>query len=191
MRVVGGVLGGVRAEYLTVKALPFSANAEGVISPVAAPGWNPANRGRPGWSVIRVSDQRRLEIAAWRAPTSCAPARANLVEPKLASGSVRHPCPATQAEGASAIHSAELRSSLGARISFLADLPEVAFEILISTMWPLTATLARILSPGCMASASRREGAGTSSNQTLVFIAPEALQSASVPTCSSAFERTL
>lgn len=57
-----------------------------------------------------------------------------------------------------------------------------------ATVWPTTVTLALSSSPGLTLIRMVCEGAGTSSNQTLETTFPCALQSTSLPICSSALE---
>src|SRR5581483_3037761 len=111
-----------------------------------------------------------------------------MTDPKLASGSAWQLYWLMHSEGASRIHSAELTSIAEVwrvlrKLRWLVRLSSST-----TTFDPVTVTLACIASPGCTASEIVLEGAGTNSYQALETTLPAALQSSSVPICSSASE---
>src|ERR1700722_1054701 len=118
------------------------------------------NRRPLGSSVIRVSFHDLLETVPVRCWLSCAPAAVNAAEPKSASGSVRHELALMHSDGASVIHSAELMSIGDARTTFVTDRCLVRSDRTSTTLWPVTVTLADIVSPSETGRASGFEGAG-------------------------------
>jgi hypothetical protein len=111
--------------------------------------------------------------------------------PKFASDRTRQFPEEVQTEGASWIHSADERSGLAAVSSFVKTVCRVRFLSWISTEDPFTFTDAVIVFPGATLSLTLIEGAGTSSYQAWYVAFPVRLQSADVPTCSSACEPAL
>jgi hypothetical protein len=131
------------------------------------------------------ADQAGSEIApVW--PAAVALALTNVTVPKFARGSGTQKPLRVQAEGASAIHSADETSGDFMVSFFVKTLSRVKLRIWTVTLRPETATLATMESPGLIASLIVTGAAGTSSYQTKYEACPTTEQSASVPTCSSA-----
>jgi hypothetical protein len=126
---------------------------------------------------------------------SCVPIVAvafeNATWPKSASGRISHASLPAHAEGASTIHSAEEASISARRLVVWKRPPVVRSRIRSVTSWPATVTEASIRSPGRTRIFRLTGAAGSSSYQLRYRAAPARVQSASVPTCSSACECSL
>lgn len=112
-------------------------------------------------------------------------ARRKRTVPKSASGRIVQLAP-TQSEGASAIHSAEVTSSVRSGTRREKRVPRVRSDSVIATCARRTATRAVIRSPGTTLSGIACAAAGTSSYQALDVSLPSRRQSSSVPICSRA-----
>src|SRR5580658_588875 len=118
-------------------------------------------------------------------------AESNGTDPKSASGSAWQAYWPRHSDGASTIHSAELTSIDGA-FSVLWKRRWLVSSLSVNiTVCPVTVTVACMTSPGFTRRAMVLDGAGTSSNHALETTLPAALQSTSVPVCSSASEVSL
>jgi len=104
----------------------------------------------------------------------------------LVSGSGRHRPVRSQAEGASAIHSAADTSGAAIRSFFVNSVCLVMLRNRIETVLPVTVTLAEIVSPARIFNLMGTGAAGTSSYHAPWRATFDALQFASVPICSSA-----
>ena len=122
---------------------------------------------------VPAADRGRERVRSWPCRSRPAP------------GAGRTRCPRT-ADGASTIQSAEVMSIGETRTVRLKVVPRVRSLRVRVTRWPLTITLAFMTSPGSTRIRMLRDGAGTSSFQALDTTFPGALQSTSVPICSSA-----
>jgi hypothetical protein len=87
-------------------------------------------------------------------------ARVNVTVPKFASGTIVHRPPEVHADGASAIHSAELRSGAATCSAFVKLVLRVRFLIWTSTVVPLTFTDVVIWSPALTFSGTSTADAG-------------------------------
>ncbi len=124
-------------------------------------------------------------------PTVWARARAKLAVPKSASASGWQNDVPSHCDGASTIQSAEVTSigeACTVRVNVVRRVRSLRVRV---TRWPSMITLAFMTSPGSTRIRMLRDGAGTSSFQALDTTLPRALQSTSVPICSSALEFTL
>src|SRR5205807_2586867 len=134
-------------------AVPPESRADGVATPIAGPELVlTMNLRLAGRRLILVVCQAGFAIAPVRPETVCADAEVNVADPKLASGSVWQLLALTHSEGASAIHSAEVRSSAEARSVFWNPCPLVTSLSVSVTDRPLTLTAACMTSPGRTAS---------------------------------------
>jgi len=111
--------------------------------------------------------------------------------PKFVRVTVRQRPYPSHADGASAIHSAEVTSGEGMESVFVNDVLRVRFLIVSVTFVPPTMTDAQSLLPGVTLSLTGTDAAGTSSYHTEYEALPYASQSVSVPICSSVFEAEL
>jgi hypothetical protein len=114
----------------------------------------------------------------------------NDVVPKFDSSVCMHRAAAaevpTQIDGASTIHSADVMSTAEALTVLEDEVPRVVLERRSRTRLPCTVTRAETVSPGCTVRCADEATAGTISNHDEYFGCPDAEQSDSVPTCSSA-----
>src|SRR4051794_23283752 len=185
------------AAQSTENAEPLPSSVEGVAAAVAALPVSvplmPEPRSPPpkpfealGESCIAVADQAESEIGpVW--PSAVAGASLNAIFPKSASGSVwQLSSEPWQAEGASAIHSADEVSGLSISSVLLKLLPVVLLVISIETWLPSTPTVVETVSPGLTSRSVVTGASGTSSYQ-VVYSGEPLLQSTSVPACSSAW----
>src|SRR4051794_27101150 len=105
---------------------------------------------------------------------------------KAASGVVAQSPAFVHSDGASTIHSAERVSTAAARSTLVNAVPRVRFLMDNVTVCPATAALACSSSPGRIVMRALCEMSGTTSYHAEYVAWPGALQSASVPICSSA-----
>ena len=125
-------------------------------------------------------------VPAW--PSPVAAACKNVTEPKFVRGRVRQRPDLPQTDGASAIHSAEERSGSASTVRCVKRVCRVRFVIWRMTSVPRTSTAPVIVSPGATFRRIVTGGAGTISYQSEYSGVPPAVQSDSLPTCSSAWE---
>src|ERR1700727_931236 len=137
-------------------------------------------------SVISVVLHRELEIEPVLPVVLNARAAVNVAEPKFASGSTRQNDDPRHSDGASTIQSADETSTLGTVTVRVNDLSRGRSCSETGTVLAMTFTAALLVSPGLTFIRIVCDGAGTSSYQTLATILPCALQSVSLPICSSA-----
>ena len=123
-------------------------------------------------------------------PPAVAEPVANATVPKFASGLMVHPfgLNGLHIDGASAIHSADVRSGSAIVVCVTALSPVVRSWSWSVIAGPSALTSAEIASPGDIRRSSLIAGAGTSSCHAEWIAAPPPMQSADVPTCSSAFQ---
>src|SRR5262249_36019267 len=106
----------------------------------------------------------------------------------LASGRTLQRPELVHVDGASATHSAEVRSG-AAIVSFLfTTVRRVRFRMRMRTVLPVIVTAAEIRSPGAIAIFRKTGGAGRISYQASYFGVPADVQLDSVPICSSDVE---
>src|SRR5262249_41755183 len=107
------------------------------------------------------------------------------IDPKFASGRTRQRPELVHVDGASATHSAEVRSG-AAIVSFLfTTVCRVRFRMRMRTVLPVIVTAAEIRSPGAIAIFRKTGAAGKTSYQASSFAVPADVQLDSVPICSS------
>jgi hypothetical protein len=175
------------ASQETANELPSFDRSSGAVVPAAlGPGDEVASASGRGTSCKGTADQPgamsvpALELVA-------AVIREKVTVPKLASGSGLQTV-FVHNEGASAIHSAEVRSAPLALTRVPACVCRVRSSSRRTTRSLRATTVAVMTSPGLILIPSVTRGAGTASYQAYERGEPELSQSASVPICSRACE---